>query len=46
MRVLSMRSCGEADRLVAGCEVDVEPGNERVNEVISLRPYLKGFGEG
>lgn len=46
MRVLGMRPGGEADRFVAGGEVNVEPGNECVDEVISLRPYLKGFGEG
>ena len=45
MRVLGMWPRGEADGFVAGGEVNVEPGNECVDEVIPLRPYLEGFGE-
>lgn len=40
--VLGVRAGGEADGLVAGGEVDVEPGNEGVDEVIAL----SGEGEG
>lgn len=40
--VLGVRAGGEADGLVAGGEVDVEPGNEGVDEIIAL----SGEGEG
>lgn len=44
--VLCVRAGGEADRLVAGREVDVEPGDEGVDEVVALDGQLEGGGEG
>lgn len=37
---------GEADGLVAGGEVDVEPGNEGVDVVVSPRDEVEGAAEG
>ena len=35
VRVFSMRACGEADGFMACCEVDVEPGDQGMYEIIS-----------
>ena len=36
VRILGVWSSGEADRLVACLEVNIKPGNDRVNEVVAL----------
>lgn len=36
MRVFRMWACGEANRLVACCEIDIEPCDEGVDEIVSL----------
>lgn len=46
VRVLSMRACREANRLVACGEVDVEPRDEGVDEVGTLAAELVGHLEG
>ena len=42
MRVFRVWTCGEADRLVARCEVDVEPRDQRVDKIIALAAKLEG----
>ena len=44
--VLGVGAGGEADGLVAGGEVDVEPGDEGVDEIIALGFQLEVAGEG
>lgn len=44
--VLGVRASGEADGLVAGGEVDVEPGDKGMDEVISLGGEGEGSVEG
>lgn len=46
VRVLGMWPGGEADGLVAGGEVDVEPGDEGVDVVVSPRDEVEGAAEG
>jgi hypothetical protein len=46
MRVLCVRARGELDGLVAGRELDVEPGDERVDEVVAAGGEAVGRGEG
>jgi len=46
VRVLCVRARGEADGLVAGGELDVEPGDEGVDVVGAAHGQLEGEGEG
>lgn len=46
MRVFGVRARAEADRLVAGREVDVEPGDQGVDEVGAAAVEGEGGGEG
>jgi hypothetical protein len=46
MRVLGMWSSGELDWLVACGELDVEPGDDGVNEVAAAHIECEGNGEG
>jgi hypothetical protein len=45
MRVLGVRARGEADGLVAGSEVDIEPCDDRVNEIIPAGIECEGYSE-
>lgn len=44
--VLGVGARGEANGLVAGGELDVEPGDERVDEIVAPRGQLEGAAEG
>lgn len=44
--VLCVRASGEADGLVAGAEVNVEPGHQGVDEVVAPRDKIEGAAEG
>lgn len=46
MRVFCVRAGGEADGFVAGGEIDVEPSDERVDEVVAAAVEREGGGEG
>lgn len=46
MSVLGVGAGGEADGLMAGGEVDVEPRDKGVDEVVTLDVQLKVGGEG
>lgn len=43
--VFGVRACGEADGFMACCEVDVEPGDEGMYEVVSSNIESEGRGE-
>lgn len=46
MRVFRVGPSRELNRLVALCELDIEPGNDGVNEVISAGVECEGCDEG
>ena len=46
MCVLCVRTSGEADGLVAGGELDVEPGDDGVDEVAAADFHVEGAVEG
>jgi hypothetical protein len=45
VRIFGVRACGEADGFMACCEVDVEPGDQGMYEVISSDVKGEGRGE-
>jgi hypothetical protein len=44
VRIFGVRACGEADWLMACCEVDIEPSDQGMYEIISTD--VKGEGRG
>ena len=46
VRVLGVRAGGEADRFMARGEIDVEPSDQGVHEVVAAAVEREGGGEG
>lgn len=46
MSIFGMRARREPNRFVTGSKVNVKPGNERVDKVISLATEVEGGGKG
>lgn len=46
MRVFRVRARREADRFVARAKLDIEPGDERMDEIVAAAVEGKRCGEG
>ncbi len=46
VRILGMRTCGEANGFMTCCEIDIEPGDQGMYKVISSDVKSEGRREG